>query len=117
MNTTDQFMAKVASNLDSVANGLLHVKESVEAAGYAEALPGYQQMKQTLMQQRMLSLSMTTPEMQERWHLIAQAATDTQKILFAFGEVLGEIAKIANMGTEGQDTSVQQQVAATTEQK
>lgn len=117
MNTTEQFMAKVANNLDSVANGLLHVKESVEAAGYAEALPGYQQMKQTLMQQRMLSLSMTTPEMQERWQMIGQAAADTQKILCAFGELLGEIAKIANMGAEGEATSAEQQVASSSEKK
>lgn len=87
----------MAANLAKVADGLRGLCANLEASGYPEAIAGYRQMKQVLLQQRLISLPIPDEELQDRWMAIQIESDRVAGILQPFLEVMEDIARIAAM--------------------
>lgn len=104
--TADEIAKKLRDSLEATANGLRQVGQSVRASGFADALPGYQQMRSVLIAQRMWSLREGRRELEVGWREVATAARDVAEILKPFTDAMQAISGLDESPLNGSPRKV-----------
>ncbi|RJE83882.1 hypothetical protein D3P07_24020 [Paenibacillus sp. 1011MAR3C5] len=89
----------ITANLERIGEGLRTMRGNFQDAGFQEAVVSYRQMKQVLLQQRLLSLSSQDPKLREQWQAVHRETEEIAGLLQPFLSVMEEIGRVAAMNS------------------
>lgn len=87
----------ITANLERIAEGLRTMRGNFQDAGFQEAVTSYRQMKQVLLQQRLLSLKSRDPKLIGQWQAVHRETEEIVRLLQPFLTVMEEIGRVAAM--------------------
>lgn len=87
----------ITANLERIGEGLRAMRGNFQDAGFQEAVVSYRQMKQVLLQQRLLSLSSQDSKLREQWQAVQRETEEIASLLQPFLSVMEEIGRVAAM--------------------